>query len=285
VSPLSAAPPRPNPENDPTRLYELLGIRPDATAVPRSMPPSHPTIGPDVLRQAPPAAQDPTAMQRVAQLLLEMAPGIGDGLALRDAVGQFGQQNYLGGALAALGVLPGVPSLAPFKSWFKASRVVDDTGVPLRVFHGSGQAFDQFKGRQATATARPGLHGEGIWFTRNPDRASEHAKYASGNPQVYPVYLSIQNPARIPQQDMHFYTVADLKAKGYDGVYDTQTGDWIAFDPSQIKSAIGNRGTFDPTNPIITAGVAGGVAGAAGRSSASSQGGKNGTTHTRGEQR
>lgn len=51
-----------------------------------------------------------------------------------------------------------------------------------------------------------------------------------------------------------------LKGLGFDGVkyYEPKTdkdgasGDtFVAFEPAQIKSAIGNRGTFDPTNPNI----------------------------------
>jgi hypothetical protein len=69
-------------------------------------------------------------------------------------------------------------------------------------------------------------------------------------------------------QDMR----AALQALGYDGVkYHNRVEDpgkisWIAFDPTQIKSAIGNRGTFDPTDPNIlraAAPVAAGGLGAA----------------------
>lgn len=49
-----------------------------------------------------------------------------------------------------------------------------------------------------------------------------------------------------------------LKQQGYDGIKDTggkHTGVghtvWIPFEPAQIKSAIGNMGTFDPSHPSI----------------------------------
>jgi len=49
-----------------------------------------------------------------------------------------------------------------------------------------------------------------------------------------------------------------LRKHGYDGIKDTggkNGGDthdvWIPFDPAQIKSATGNRGTFDPKSPDI----------------------------------
>lgn len=50
----------------------------------------------------------------------------------------------------------------------------------------------------------------------------------------------------------------ELKAMWYDGIHDVggkMGGDehavWIPFEPTQVKSAIGNRGTFDPTKPSI----------------------------------
>lgn len=52
--------------------------------------------------------------------------------------------------------------------------------------------------------------------------------------------------------------VAALKKMGYDGAVITENDEnrepqkvWIAFEPTQIKSAIGNEGTFDPNNPNI----------------------------------
>lgn len=51
---------------------------------------------------------------------------------------------------------------------------------------------------------------------------------------------------------------AALKALGYDGIKDTGAkgggdphGVWIPFEETQVKSAIGNRGTFDPTKSNI----------------------------------
>lgn len=47
---------------------------------------------------------------------------------------------------------------------------------------------------------------------------------------------------------------AELIAAGYDGIVVNRgkaTEEWIAFSPTQIKSAIGNRGTFSPTEPSI----------------------------------
>lgn len=49
-----------------------------------------------------------------------------------------------------------------------------------------------------------------------------------------------------------------LKSQGYDGIKDTggkyggeKHAVWIPFEPGQVKSAIGNRGTFDPDSPNV----------------------------------
>ena len=42
------------------------------------------------------------------------------------------------------------------------------------------------------------------------------------------------------------------KAMGYDGIYSkAEGGTWVAFNPTQIKSATGNRGTYDPEDPTL----------------------------------
>ena len=63
-----------------------------------------------------------------------------------------------------------------------------------------------------------------------------------------------------------------IKAEGYDGITYrnlVEKSDWeeggsafIVFDPTQVKSATGNQGTFDPTDPRFNYGVAGGAIGA-----------------------
>lgn len=93
---------------------------------------------------------------------------------------------------------------------------------------------------------------------------------------VLPVYLSIQRPAAMndanwgsiqeirranPGWRLEARTLAELRDelrdRGYDGiVYENRVEDpgstsWIAFRSEQIKSATGNRGTFDPGDPRV----------------------------------
>ena len=59
-----------------------------------------------------------------------------------------------------------------------------------------------------------------------------------------------------------------LKSKGYDGIvypneYEGKGESYIVFDPTQIKSAIGNSGAFDPKKASIILGAGGIAAGLA----------------------
>lgn len=138
-----------------------------------------------------------------------------------------------------------------FKAWFSDSKVVDDAGRPRVVFHGTGAKFDSFK-PSANAYYGPG----GMYFSSKREAAQIFADQAISGGRIVSVYLSIQNP---------FYddgstepSIAKLKRQGYDGIIaesDFDGGDtmFVAFTPTQIKSATANRGTFDPTNPSILA--------------------------------
>ncbi len=70
-----------------------------------------------------------------------------------------------------------------FKKWFKGSQVVDEQGKPLVVYHGSGDSFDQFFPDQ-------------FFATDIKDSEYYATGYHSNAPQMYPVYLKIENPIR-----------------------------------------------------------------------------------------
>lgn len=79
-----------------------------------------------------------------------------------------------------------------FNAWFKGSKVVDEHGNPLKVYHGANadiQAFNhQYIGK--------GLDqfGPGFYFTTQTHTASGYADTKKDNAVVYPVYLNIKNP-------------------------------------------------------------------------------------------
>ena len=91
---------------------------------------------------------------------------------------------------------------------------------------------------------------------------------------IIPAYLSLQNPAEMDAGGESFVDnnsdinafILRAKRDGHDGVIirnldddpgrSDMVGDhYIAFRPEQIKSAIGNAGTFDPNNPSILASI------------------------------
>ena len=75
---------------------------------------------------------------------------------------------------------------ANFDRWFAGSTVVDVAGAPLVVYHGTDRDFDQFY------TGRAGAHfGSAEQANYRIDKAREGAR-------LMPVYLSIQNPVRLP---------------------------------------------------------------------------------------
>lgn len=58
-----------------------------------------------------------------------------------------------------------------FKAWFGASKVVDDNGEPLNVYHGTTHDFDTFDLKK---TFTDGYLGAGFYFTSNPHDAGEN---------------------------------------------------------------------------------------------------------------
>lgn len=136
-----------------------------------------------------------------------------------------------------------------FKHWFKGSKVVDEDGKPLIVYHGSDadfNAFDMTKGRA-------NMDIQGAFFSPWDDDAAGYG----GNVRAF--YLSIKNPAdegtaykalnRFKGQNEAGVKAREyLESLGYDGV-NNGGEEYIAFHPEQIKSATDNVGLFDPMNP------------------------------------
>lgn len=185
-----------------------------------------------------------------------------------------------------------------FKRWFEGSKVVDENGKPLVVYHGaplhefSGgrilgdfttfdrQAAGKFKGDE---NPNMGMDRVGSFFSDQPGKDGAEM-YSGSSGAIYPAFLSIRKPWETsfenflkkgqalsgwkpdkytPQGRFDVGPLREwLKKNGNDGIKFTGIVDsktqkvYVALEPSQIKSAIGNSGTFDHSNPDIRFSVA-----------------------------
>ncbi|HEY0843458.1 hypothetical protein [Methylotenera sp.] len=136
-----------------------------------------------------------------------------------------------------------------FNKWFDGSKVIDEEGKPLIVYHGT-------RGRDVTTFNVPDT---GTYFTTNLEAAESYG-------EVIPAYLNISNPMILDfegESDMGDEwnieeEVAFAKESGYDGLIVRNSFDgenyldqYVVFKPNQIKAAIGNNLGFNPDNPNI----------------------------------
>lgn len=161
-----------------------------------------------------------------------------------------------------------------FKKWFGDSKVVDAEGKPLVVYHGTAADIQEFDPRRSGRNYLGRGGDQGFFFSNLPGTADVYAEQAAepwrtknGAPNTMPVYLRLQKPyvrqaAGSPDKwfDYNRKTLYEAASKngsdgiivrGGKGVFEKRVL-YVAFKPEQIKSAIGNDGTFDPSNPDIT---------------------------------
>ena len=181
-----------------------------------------------------------------------------------------------------------------FLKWFGDSKVVDEKGKPLVVYHGTGSDFSSFDVKKIATATDGGVLGKGFYFTTNAaladSYAAQSASFGKSGATVLPVYLSIKNPffagggsapmeamrkiagnrpanMTSPEGDAWGKKLREgLIALGYDGVMDTDSrsgaiyaNEIVAFYPEQIKSAIGNNGDYSLTNSDISKSLRGAI--------------------------
>jgi len=175
----------------------------------------------------------------------------------------------IGNLFSVAGSITDTPA---FKRWFGDSKVVDADGKPLVVYHGTpaGRDFSEFRqDKKRVSTTEPGF-----FFAPDPTVASRYAGWDENFPSVeqgnvMPVYLNIRNPLVVDFKGGKYgrlEAIEQARRDGHDGAYFINHYDaggvqeqWVAFRPEQIKSAIGNNGDFDPSNPDIRYSVNNGV--------------------------
>ncbi len=137
-----------------------------------------------------------------------------------------------------------------FWRWFGESKAVDAKGRPVVVFHGTKAEFDEF--------VVP------AWFSDKEIYADLFsAEWGDGertaDSKVIPVYLKVLTPFATSdwevteQLALEATWQQDREQEGFDGVFfqlDSEI-EWIVFSASQIKSAVGNSGAFDPKSSSL----------------------------------
>jgi|GEM_PF-3349859 len=177
---------------------------------------------------------------------------------------------------------------ANLKRWFGKSVVKNADGSPKVVYHGTpvwernGKSLGDVTSFDRNAAGKalnrtPGMDAVGSWFTDSPEGAGD---FSGSEGVVYPTHLKIENPWRPTSFDEFLargrkaaglppkgnpmgrfdpqYLRNELKRAGHDGIIfpsmkiDGREQQYhVAFEPEQVKSAVGNSGDFDPANPDI----------------------------------
>lgn len=144
-----------------------------------------------------------------------------------------------------------------FKKWFGESKVVDEKGEPLVVYHATTRDFSQFDRSKKSELFNYGDKDSGGHFFSTENQSIDYyTSKSNGKPEeganVIPVYLNIKNPVEISTTgslESQAKLLHDAEAAGHDGAL-LNGNEWVAFKPEQIKS-VHNEGTFDKNNPDI----------------------------------
>lgn len=141
-----------------------------------------------------------------------------------------------------------------FKNWFgdweldpaNASKVVDENGEPLVVYHQTEQQFEVFD----ISKARQDSDIPAFFFSSGTEDWAE----MGGN--TIAAFLNMRNPreGKPSAQGKGREVRERLEREGYDGTIEREEDmetEFAVFRPEQVKSAIGNSGAFDPNNPNI----------------------------------
>lgn len=187
-----------------------------------------------------------------------------------------------------------VGAVAPISAAKRAenlAKFMEGSKVQNPVYHGTNKNFDSFSGELSGTKSNTGAPENTFFFSSDPEYAGSYTvkrvsdfmpdEYIDGA-NIKKSFVSLKKPLVVNAKGENwrdivfkgqFYDINELakmaKESGkYDGVivknvYDKGIGGVknksantvIAFNPNQIKSATGNRGTFDPNDPNILHGV------------------------------
>ena len=174
-----------------------------------------------------------------------------------------------------------------FKQWFRNSKLINEDGSPMTLYHITKNKFDAFK----PGGHDPELSGRAIWLGDDKTYLpAGHNVMAGGGrfqegTHVIPVHVRMERPLWIDEPEMREWAqtvfpgsknfpylmpeeaVKAVKDEGHDGIIwskdafgkpppDTPDefmprSEYIVFDGDQLKSAISNTGEFSLTDPRL----------------------------------
>jgi hypothetical protein len=167
-------------------------------------------------------------------------------------------------------------------------KFLEGSQAPHKVYHATTGDFKKFMMSKAGKNTKHPTSKLGVFSAEKPSSTEDFIKhryrkndYEQGA-NVMPLHMSIKKPVEIPSSQFVLQSMAlermkkkdadkyiqdfmdQARSEGHDGAViranprglaggDEFTSDnWVAFDPRQVKSAIGNRGTYDPNEHDIT---------------------------------
>lgn len=143
------------------------------------------------------------------------------------------------------------------------SKVTDGNGEPLVLYHGTAEEFSVFEQGRAGRSTGHATAPLGIFMTTDREVAKAYAEKATygmpGLANVMPLFASIKKPYRMSLAESQALDTAEaaiafrqkLEREGFDGIQLGDTGVWVAFYNTQVKSATRNTGAFDEIDPDI----------------------------------
>ena len=152
--------------------------------------------------------------------------------------------------------------------------VEKETGEPIKMYHGSNAKFTEFNKSKIGSVTDDGVYGQGFYFSSYEKQSAQYGEVSKyylniRNPLVLSQYESVSELADLLDVSESILTISNgivkprysfvsqftskVKSAGFDGIIvDYGTSDEIVvFEPTQIKSATDNIGTFDGSNSDI----------------------------------
>ena len=130
-----------------------------------------------------------------------------------------------------------------FWRWFGDSRIIDNNGNPIVVYHATKSDFKAFNFDNSPQQI--------IWFTSNLNAIKNKEIGASGYDFTKELYALLKNPCGWNEYEK--YGLGQIEDRGYDGAIlenNDGTFEGFVFNPYQLKS-VDNDGSWDASDNNI----------------------------------